>query len=82
MNLPINTSAFTAYLKLKGIETKDNYLRRGRYRSVMRGARGAQFPGRRKVTMSQVLSSTAHLLPKGLGFENGGAKLVFALGAI
>jgi len=33
--------------------------------------------GRRKVpTMSQVLSSTAHLLPKDARFEHGGAKLV------
>jgi len=33
--------------------------------------------GRRKVpTMLQALSSTAHLLPKDLKFEHGGAKLI------
>jgi len=55
-------------------------------------ARGHNFPhritigapnhcgGRRKVPrMSQVLSSTAHLLPKDLKFEHGGAKLVSCL---
>ena len=27
LNLPINTFVFTAYLKLGGLETKNNYLR-------------------------------------------------------
>jgi len=37
--------------------------------------------GRRNVsTMSQVLSSTAYLLPKDLRFEHGGAKLVSCSG--
>ena len=65
-----------------------NLLNTGR--GITRGAKGAQFPwrriavgtpnhcgGRRKVSpMSQVLFSTAHLLPKDLRFEHEGAKLV------
>jgi len=44
---------------------------------IQRRNEGAQFPGCRKVlTMSQVLSSTADLLPKDLRFKHGGAKLV------
>jgi len=45
---------------------------------VHRGVtKGAQFPRRRKVlAISQVLSSTAELLPKDFRFEHVGAKLI------
>jgi len=59
------------------------------YRDVTTGGQGGtQFPGgqitsvegRKVLTMSQVPSSTADLLLKGLKFEHGGAKFVSCLG--
>jgi len=57
-------------------------------RGVTRGGKAGAIPrapnhcgGSRKVpTMSQVLSSTAYLLPKDIRFEHGGAKLAYCPG--
>ena len=83
-------STWDRHLSWSPINARKSNLLSGSSWGVTRGKRGHNSPGaerlrgggRQKVaTMSQVLSSTAHLLPKHLKFEHwGGAKLVFCPG--
>jgi len=52
------------------------YFLRCTQRRNEEGQGGRTCPDAEKLTMSQVLSSTAHLLPEDLRFEHRGAKLV------